>query len=190
MRMTVEVNPEDGGVTRARGAGSGHFLSLAFLGVGPGQQRRVSWDGDPVGQSLFTQHLPGGRHQARVVIGVVLRQRRRGVQQRQAVPVGSGGEKRGPALVLALGHGVRERLAFALGEQQDAEHGEHGEGGEDDLVEEVAAVVLELHQGGSGHADAARRQDQAEAPAAARGGRGGVREGSESDPFHETTMKL
>lgn len=90
--------------------------------------------------------------------------------------MGSGGEERGSALVLALGDGVRERLAFALGEQQDAEHGEHGEGGEDDLVEEVAAVVLELHQGGSGHADAARGQHQAEASAAARGG---IREGSE-----------
>lgn len=93
--------------------------------------------------------------------------------------MGSGGEKRRPALVLALVYGVWERLALALREQQDAEDGEHGEGGEDELVEEVAPVVLELHQRGSGHADAARGQYQTEASTAARGG-GDIREGSRS----------
>lgn len=84
----------------------------------------------------------------------------------------SGGEKRGPALVLTLADGVWERLALALGQQHDAEDGEDGEGGKDDLVQEVAAVVLELHQRGGGHADAARGQHQAEAPAAERGAGG------------------
>lgn len=86
--------------------------------------------------------------------------------------MGLDGEKRGPALVLALVYGVWERLALALREQQDAEDGEHGEGGKDQLVEEVAPVVLELHQRGSGHADAARGQNQPEASTAAWRGRG------------------
>lgn len=76
MRMTVDVRPEDGGIIRVCGEDSGHFLSqgviLTFLCLAPRQQRRVSWDCDPVGQILFTQHFPGGRHQSRIVIGVVL----------------------------------------------------------------------------------------------------------------------
>ena len=154
------------------------FLILAFLRVAPWQQRWViiiTWVCDPVGQLLFAQHLPGGGHQAGVVIRVVLRQRPRGEEQRDAVPVWSGGHKRGPALALALVYGVWEWLALALGEQHNAEDGEDGEGGKDDLVQEVAAVVLQLHQRRGGHADTACGKHQAEASAA---GRGRVRERS------------
>lgn len=125
-----------------------------------GQQRGVSWRSHLVGQSIFSQHPPGGRHQAGVVVRVVLGHPGPRAQQRQAVPVAAGQEERRPALVLSLLQGVGEGLAFALREQHDAEHGEDGEGGEDDVVEEVSAVVLELHQRGGGHADAACCQHQ------------------------------
>lgn len=179
--MSVEVRPELGGIIQVCREDSGHVFSrcviLTFLCVAARQQRRVSWDSDPVGQFLSTQHLPGGGHQAGVVIRGVVGQRPRGTQQRDAVSVWSGEEKRGSALVLALVHGVGEGLAFALRQQHNAEDREDGEGGKDDLVQEVAAVVLQLHHGGGGHAHAARSQHQAEASTAARGG-GGVRGGS------------
>lgn len=192
MRMSVKACPEFGGIIQVCWGDSGHFFTrcviLAFLCVAPRQHRRMSWDYDPVGQLLFTQHLPGGWHQPGVVIRVVLWQRPRGAQQRDAVPVWLGGEKRGPALVLTLVYGVRERLALALGEQHNAEHGEDGKGGKDDLVQEVAAVVLKLHQRGGGHADAARGQHQAEASTADRGEleRG---QGEQLDLFDEAKVK-
>jgi len=69
---------------------------------------------------------------------------------------------------LALLQGVWERLAFAFRQEHYAEDGEDSEGGEDHMVEKVAAVILELHQGGGGHANTTSCQHQAEATASGR----------------------
>lgn len=90
-------------------------------------------------------------------------------QQRQTVSVRLGQEERRSSLALAVLQGVRQRLPFALRQKHDAEHGEDGERGEDDVVQEVAAVILELHEGRGGHANAARCQHQTETAASDHG---------------------
>lgn len=147
-----------------RGLWLRHDFSLCLV-LSVEQQGGGSRSCGPVRQIIFSQHPPGGGHQAGIVVGVVLGLGGPRAQQRQVVSVGAGQEEGRAPLALALLQGVRERLAFALGQQHDTEHREYGEGGEDHVVQEVAAVVLELHQGGGGHADAAGRQHQAEAAA-------------------------
>lgn len=66
-------------------------------------------------------------------------------------------------MALALCQGVWEWLAFAFGQEHYAEDGEDGEGREDDVVEEVATIILEFHQGGGSHANTTCRQHQTKA---------------------------
>lgn len=140
-------------------------LIFPLLCVAVRQQRWNIWPSDPVRQIILGQHLPGGRNQAGIIVRIVLGHLRPRAQQRQTVSVRLGKEERRSSLALAILQGVRQRLPFALRQEHDAEHGKDCEGGEDDVVQEVAAVILELHEGRGGHANAACCQHQTETAA-------------------------
>jgi len=57
----------------------------------------------------------------------------------------------------ALGQGLTPRLR----QQQQADDAQQGAAGEDHVMQEVALLVVELHDGGSEHSKAGASQDQA-----------------------------
>lgn len=62
---------------------------------------------------------------------------------------------------LAIGQGLGEGLVARFGQQQDADDADEGAAGEDDVVEEVAFLVVELHDWGGQQPEASTCQDQA-----------------------------
>lgn len=62
---------------------------------------------------------------------------------------------------LSVRHALRQGLAPGLGQQQQADDAQQGAAGEDHVVQEVAFLVVELHDGRSEHAEAGAGQDQA-----------------------------
>lgn len=89
-------------------------LTLLSLCFAVWQQRGICWLTDLIRQIIFSQHLPCGRDQAGIVVGVVLRRRGPGAQQRKVVPGRPGQEERWSSLALPVLQGVWKLFAFAF----------------------------------------------------------------------------
>lgn len=70
---------------------------------------------------------------------------------------------------LPVNQALRQRLAPRLRQQQQADDAQQGAAGEDHMMQEVAFLVVQLHDGRSEHAEAGARQDQAETSTPAQG---------------------
>ena len=68
-----------------------------------------------------------------------------------------------PGEALTIGQALRQRLATRLWQQQQADDAQQGAAGEEDVVQEVALLVVELHDRGGEHAEAGAGQHQAQA---------------------------
>lgn len=64
------------------------------------------------------------------------------------------------SVALAIGQGLREGLVACLRQQKNADDADQSAAGEDDVVKEIALLVVELHDGGSQHAEASAGQHQ------------------------------
>lgn len=64
-------------------------------------------------------------------------------------------------VMFAVWNVLRQVLVFALGQEEDADDADEGTAGEDDMVEEVAFLVVELHDGRREHAKACAGLDEA-----------------------------
>lgn len=89
----------------------------------------------------------------------------RGGQQRHIVPPPPA--QRRPPVLLPVGQRLGQRLPFALGQEQDGEHGQQCQRGVDDVMQEVAVVVSQVHDGRAQAAHATQSQDDADAAAPA-----------------------
>lgn len=78
-----------------------------------------------------------------------------------------------PGEGLSVGQALGQGLAPRLGEQQQADDAQQRAAGEDHVVQEVALLVVQLHDGGGEHAEAGAGQDQAQASTPAQRGGGG-----------------
>lgn len=64
---------------------------------------------------------------------------------------------------LSISQALRQGLAPRLGQQQQADDAQQGAAGEDHVMQEVALLVVELHDGCGEHAEAGACQDQTQA---------------------------
>lgn len=70
-------------------------------------------------------------------------------------------------VALAVSQGLGERLEARLRQQENADDADKGAAGKDDVVKEIALLIVELHDGSSQHAEPGARQYQADtAPSA------------------------
>lgn len=122
-------------------------------------------NGDLEWHGIFGEHLFGGADETGIVIPVVLGAVRLCAQQGWVVPVHAREEERRTPLPLSVFQGVRQRFVFALWQQHDAQDGENSKGGEDHVMQEIAAVILQLHQRRRSHSHAAGGHDQTQSPA-------------------------
>lgn len=86
-------------------------------------------------------------------------------QQEALLPGFPRGEQRLSGVGLAVGQGLGQRLVARLRQQEDADDADEGAAGKDDVVKEVALLIVELHDGGGQHAETSAGQDQAQASA-------------------------
>lgn len=63
---------------------------------------------------------------------------------------------------LSVRQALRQRLASRLRQQQEADDAQQGAAGEDHVMQEVALLVVQLHDGCSEHTKASTGQDQAQ----------------------------
>lgn len=70
-----------------------------------------------------------------------------------------------PGVVFAIRNVLGQVLVFALGQEEDADDANERTAGEDHVVEEIAFLVVELHDGCRQHTEACAGLDQTE-PAA------------------------
>ncbi|TNN29255.1 hypothetical protein EYF80_060596 [Liparis tanakae] len=118
------------------------------------------------GGGVHGGHGGGGRLvQRRVVHPGVVPAALRLRQQEALLPGFPRREERLPGVALAVGERLGQRLVARLGQQQDADDADEGAAGEDDVVQEVALLVVQLHDGRRQHAEAGAGQDQTQ-PAA------------------------
>lgn len=68
---------------------------------------------------------------------------------------------------LSIGQALGQGVAPRLGQQQQADDAQQGAAGEDDVMQEVALLVVELHDGCSEHPKTSASQDQAQPTAPA-----------------------
>lgn len=61
---------------------------------------------------------------------------------------------------LAVSQGLREGLVLCLGQQKNADDADEGAARKDDVVKEIALLIVELHDGGCQHAETSAGQDQ------------------------------
>lgn len=66
-----------------------------------------------------------------------------------------------PGVALSVCQGLWEGLVARLGQQEDADDADECAAGKDDMVEEIALLIVELHDGSGEHAEASASQDQA-----------------------------
>lgn len=78
-----------------------------------------------------------------------------------------------PGEGLSVGQALGQGLAPRLRQQQQADDAQQRAAGEDHVVQEVALLVVQLHDGGREHAEAGTGQDQAQASTPAQRGGGG-----------------
>lgn len=77
-------------------------------------------------------------------------------QQRHIVPPPPA--QWGAFVLLPVSQRLGQRLPLALGKQQDGQHGQQSQGGVDNVVQEVAVVVPQIHERGAQAAHAAQGQ--------------------------------
>ena len=75
-----------------------------------------------------------------------------------------GGQQGLAGVTLPVGQGLGQGLVARLGEEENADDADEGATGEDDVVKEVALLVVELHDGGGQHAEASAGEHQAQTP--------------------------
>lgn len=80
-------------------------------------------------------------------------------------------QERLPCVVLPIGNVLRQVLVPALRQQEDADDADERAAGEDDMVQEVAFLVVQLDDRCCQHAEARAGQHQSQ-PAAPAGGHG------------------
>lgn len=86
-----------------------------------------------------------------------------GLRQQEALFSGfPGREERLAGVALAVGEGLGQRLVARLGQQENADDADESAAGEDNVVEEVALLVVQLHDGRGQHAEAGAGEDQAQ----------------------------
>lgn len=68
---------------------------------------------------------------------------------------------------LPVGQALGQGLPPRLGQQQQADDAQQGAAGEDHVVQEVALLVVQLHDGRREHPEASAGQDQAQTSAPA-----------------------
>lgn len=66
------------------------------------------------------------------------------------------------SVALAISQGLREGLVSCFGQQENADDANKSAAGEDNVVKEVALLIVELHDGSSQHAETSTGQDQAQ----------------------------
>lgn len=57
-------------------------------------------------------------------------------------------------VALAVGKGLGEGLVARLGQQENADDADESAAGKDNVMEEIALLIVELHDGCSQHAEA------------------------------------
>lgn len=116
------------------------------------------------GGGVHGGHGGGGRLVQRRVVHPGVVPAALGLGQQEALLPGLPRVEEGLAgVALAVGQGLGERLEARLGQQENADDADEGAAGEDDVVKEVALLIVELHDGSSQHAEAGARQYQADA---------------------------
>lgn len=110
------------------------------------QQQWLRCHCDPVRNGVLGEHFPGGTEQARVILRVVLRRWMVAAEQWEILSLSPGAEEGRTAQSLSVFQRIGQGLVLALGQQHDAEHRENSERGEHHVVQEIAGVVLQLHQ--------------------------------------------
>lgn len=75
-------------------------------------------------------------------------------QEEALFPRLSGGQQGLAGVTLPVGQGLGQGLVARLGEEENADDADEGAAGEDDVVEEVALLIVQLHDGGGQHAEA------------------------------------
>lgn len=74
-------------------------------------------------------------------------------------------EKRLSSVALAVGQGLGEGLKARFGQQENADDADESAAGKNDMVQEIALLVVELHNGRRQQAEAGAGQDQAQTTA-------------------------
>lgn len=86
-----------------------------------------------------------------------------GLSQQEALfPRLPRGEERLASVALAVSQGLGEGLVTGLWQQENADDADESAAGEDDVVKEIALLIVELHDGGCQHAEAGAGEDQAQ----------------------------
>lgn len=68
-------------------------------------------------------------------------------------------------VALPVGQGLGEGVAPRLRQQEDADDADESAAGEDDVVEEVALLIVKVHDGACQHPETSAGQDQAQTAA-------------------------
>lgn len=74
-------------------------------------------------------------------------------------------EKGLTGVALAISQGLREGLIARLRQQENADDADESAAGKDNMMKEIALLIVELHDGRSQHAKASTGQDQAKTTA-------------------------
>lgn len=139
------------------------------------QRRRGHVRGGQVGQvhsrgrgGLHGGHHRGGRFVERHVLDpgvvpVVFG----GAEQEALLPRLPGLEEGLAVVGLPVGQGLGEGVVPRLGQQEDADDADEGAAGEDDVVKEVALLIVKVHDGACQHPETSAGQDQAQTAASA-----------------------
>lgn len=72
------------------------------------------------------------------------------------------GEERLTSVALPVSQGLGEGLVARLWQQENADDADESAAGKDNVVKEIALLIVELHDGGSQHAETGAGQDQAQ----------------------------
>lgn len=70
------------------------------------------------------------------------------------------GKKGLTSVALAISQGLREGLEACLGQQENADDADESAASKNNVVKEIALLIVELHDGCSQHAEASTGQDQ------------------------------
>lgn len=77
-----------------------------------------------------------------------------GSSQQEALLGSPLGQDRWTTVDLGVSQGFRKGLITRLGQQEDADDADQSAAGEDDVVKEIALLIVQLHDGCSQHAEA------------------------------------
>lgn len=83
-------------------------------------------------------------------------------QQEALFPRFPRGKKRLASVAFAIRKGLREGPVACLGQQENADDADESAAGKNNVVKEVALLIVQLHDRCSQHAEASTSQDQAQ----------------------------